>query len=193
MKKIIAVLLTACLVFALCSCGKEPEEPKEPDFFENYWGDSQKKVTGKAGEDYAYAGEDVILYEDEVNGVVSEIYYGFTDGKLVSGDIRYATGENDFTLEKCIALYDEISAELTAKYGAQLESDRIDGYKEIDETAPDYEEHKTDGDTYLIFYHILSYVREWNDGNSYCKLSLDYSSNRVNMLLHVEKVEKPAE
>ncbi|MBR2671686.1 MAG: hypothetical protein IKE27_05770 [Oscillospiraceae bacterium] len=192
MKKIITVLLIMCLALMMCSCGKEPEEPKEPDFMENYWGESQKKVTGKAGDDYAYAADDVILYEGPVNGVVSEIYYGFVDGKLVSGDVRYATGEDDFTLEKCIALFGEISAELTARYGAELDTGRIDGYKEIDTTAKDYEEHKTDEDKYQIYYHILSYIREWNDGTSYVKLSLDYSSNRVNMLLHVEKVPEPA-
>lgn len=47
MKKIVTVLLIMCLALMMCSCGKEPEEPKEPDFMENYWGDSQKKSPGK--------------------------------------------------------------------------------------------------------------------------------------------------
>ena len=192
MKKIISFILATVLTLSLAACGVEPEEPKEPDWMQNYWGDSQKKVIDKAGEGYAYAADDVIMYEDYADGVMSEIYYQFTEGKLTGGIIRYATGEDDFTLEKCIELYNQKSEELTQRYGAEQPSDRIDGYRIIDKNAKDYEEHQNDEDKYLIFYHILSFLREWNDGVSEVNLSLDYSSNRVNMLLEVRKAA-PAE
>lgn len=173
-KKILAcVLCAALIVVMLAGCSS-----KNGNFRCGNWGDSPKKVSRAEDTEYVYAADDLLEFLDTAYDKDAEIIYVFEDGKLSEGQIKFYV--SDWILDDVMPDFETTAAAITKQYGEPLNSD----YRVWDTEHENYEEHKNDGDKYGIYYHILEYYLEWNDGTTVCTLTLNYKDEQINYLFN---------
>ncbi|MGI5889153.1 MAG: hypothetical protein ACOX6J_07260 [Oscillospiraceae bacterium] len=181
-----AVILAVITAAALGACSSE-EEVTVPDFEQSYWGDNRTTVTETETSDYAYASDEIILYEKTENGTECEVYYLFTDGLLTSGEIHYGTGDEGISISDAITLYTTLRESITATYGDPDDQGLVDGYKRIDETSAYYEEHKDESDDQRFQYGFLSYDTKWTTDRSTMQLLMEYDSGAVKLVFYASQ------
>ena len=177
MKKITLAAIAALLILCLSGCAASG------DFRYGKWGQSPKKISGAEPTEFVYAADDIVEFIDEAYGKESEILYIFNEDGLCEGQIKFLVG--DWILEDIIADYEQTAAAMTEEFGAPLESD----YRVWLTDKPEYEEHKDDGEVYAMFYKVLEYKLEWNDGVSRRTLALNYKDEQINYIYNAYKVE----
>lgn len=177
-KKIAACVLCialCCSMFGGCS-------QKSYDFRCGSWGDSPKEVSKAEDTEYVYASDDLVEFLDTAYDKDAEIIYVFENGGLSEGQIKFYV--SDWILEDVMADFETTAAEMTEEFGEPVNSD----YRIWDTEHENYAEHKDDGDKYGIYYHILEYKLEWNDGTTLRTLTLNYKDEQINYLFNASPV-----
>ncbi|MDO4566585.1 MAG: hypothetical protein Q4B42_04570 [Oscillospiraceae bacterium] len=167
-KKAAAVLMLAALCLTGCSGSH--------DFRSGNWGDDPAAVDRREELEYLYASDELVMYSGEAYGKNAEIYYVFDESGLCEGQVKFLVG--DWILEDIIADYKETAAEMADEFGAPLNED----YRVWDTQSAEYEEHKGDTDIYAMYYKILEYRLEWDDGETLRSLTLNYRDEQINYL-----------
>lgn len=170
MKNIKLAAVAALCVLCLSGCSGTG------DFRYGKWGQSPKKIARAEPTEYVYAAADLVEFIDDAYGKESEILYVFDENGLYEGQIKFLVG--DWILEDIIADYKETAQTMIEEFGEPVEAD----YRVWLTDKPEYEEHKNDTEVYAMFYKILEYKLEWNDGATLRALTLNYKDEQINYL-----------
>jgi hypothetical protein len=172
------IVWIAGLVLILAGCNKNtgPNDFRQAD-----WGMSPSEVKSSEGKAPEWDSEEIMYFEENDEGTISEIYYAFADGALVEGQVK-VIANYEKTIREMMGIYEGYAAQLTETYGAPLDDDYLVWLD--DDPAFIGDPHEVS-----IYNQRLEYFLEWQTETSYITLELNYKDAQINLIHNAKQLE----
>ena len=172
----VLIFISAVLVLVLSGCGPQYEGDAKNDFRSANWGMSRAKVAKTESVEYTYASDEILLFEIEEYDDKMQVFYYFSEDKLISGECRVLMGDHlsNALANDMIESYSRFRDRIIELYGVPLDDD----YKVWLDDKGD----PADRDAYNIYFGHLAYLTEWDAERTEMSLVFNYDNELINYI-----------